>query len=112
VESRQTNYRIYEIGGEAVNKSTPEYIRAREEIAKKLCNELDHEYWYKSDKISKETYRKNADSILEIKGIAILADDQTPPKENFPYILKDTSLAYWDRGQLDTINAGFKKVVE
>ena len=94
-----------------MNKSTPEYMRVREEIGKYFCELLGFK-WEWIGETDKERHREQADSILEIKGVAILADDQTPPKENFPYILKDTSLAYWDRGQLDTINAGFKKVVE
>ena len=96
-----------------MNKSTPEYKRVREEIAKKLCNELDHEYWYKSDKISKETYRKNADSILEIKGIGIIADNQDLPQAKF---YKDwggeSGKAGYKFAQSEMLKANFKKLVE
>ena len=95
-----------------MNKSTPEYKRVREEIAKKLCNELDREYWYKSDKISKETYRKNADSILEIKGIGIISDNQKLPEPIFSYPLKEASRAYYDVGQDRMVQANFKRLVE
>ena len=50
-----------------MNKSSPEYIRVREEIAKKYCGH--------NSKIGMIL----ADRILAIKGIAIIADDQSLP---------------------------------
>jgi hypothetical protein len=50
-----------------MNKQSPEYIRVREEIAKKYCGH--------NSKIGFIL----ADRILEIKGIAILADEQELP---------------------------------
>ena len=95
-----------------MNKSTPEYIRVREEIAKQLydwnnltksydCVEFGHinsnpEYW-----------RENADSILLIKGIAIVADDQSLPT------LDDTLDSFPQSEMRDRmIKVNFKKVVE
>ena len=50
-----------------MNKSSPEYIRVREEIAKKYCGH--------NSKIGFIL----ADRILAIKGVAIIADDQSLP---------------------------------
>ena len=51
-----------------MNKSSPEYLRVREEIAKKYCGH--------NSKIGMIL----ADRILAIKGIAILADKQQLPE--------------------------------
>ena len=51
-----------------MNKSSPEYIRVREEIAKKYCGH--------NSKIGFIL----ADRILAIQGLAILADDQSLPE--------------------------------
>ena len=59
-----------------MNKSSPEYIRVREEIAKYLSNTVDSDdyvYWDNLNKLGKGNYLAFADSILSIKGIAILA---------------------------------------
>jgi hypothetical protein len=67
-----------------MDTSTPEYKRVREEIARTLyiLHPVDrayniHEKWETLTEDSfKESFRKQADSILSIKGVAILADDQ------------------------------------
>ena len=51
-----------------MNKFSPEYIRVREEIAKKYCGH--------NSKIGFIL----ADRILAMKGVAILADEQDLPK--------------------------------
>ena len=51
-----------------MNKSTPEYIRVRTEIAKKYCGH--------NSKIGFIL----ADRILAIQGLVILADDQSLPE--------------------------------
>jgi hypothetical protein len=69
-----------------MNKQSPEYIRVREEFAKKLAS-FDNWNWEGLDKETvrfnqgntQQTYLGRADSILEIKGIAVLADEQELP---------------------------------
>jgi hypothetical protein len=91
-----------------MNKSSPEYIRVREKIAKVIEPQLgtDCPADYKCHSI----YQKDltfyhqcalclADSILEIKGIAILSDDQILPDVRFTSNYKDKIKS-------------FKKVVE
>jgi hypothetical protein len=91
-----------------VNKSSPEYIRVREEIAQFL-HKIEREAYPSAElpvifeNLSKEMqadFYSEVDSILSIKGIAILSDNQTLP--NF-----DSTSA-----QSDMLNANFKKVVE
>ena len=80
------------------NKQSPEYIRVREEIAKELFHQtyqftLESEVtknkknrvwafhsWDEMGKGNREAWRKFADPILSIKGIAIEADDQELPE--------------------------------
>jgi hypothetical protein len=87
-------------------KSSPEYLRVRRKLVKKLCEEFDHENWRTLGKISKATYREIADSILAIQGIAILADNQELP----PNLVERWS-GITD-SQQDLLDASFKKVVE
>jgi hypothetical protein len=64
-----------------LNKQSPEYIRVREIIAKFLCTDVIAEFkWEWLGETDKERHRKQADFILSIKGIGIIADDQTIPK--------------------------------
>ena len=76
-----------------MNKSTPEYIRVREEIAKKYCGH--------NSKIGFIL----ADRILSIKGIAILADEQNLPEPCF------CPADYCNKQQVEMLNADFRKVV-
>jgi hypothetical protein len=100
-----------------MNKQSPEYIRVREEIAKKLYEQdgfIVEWYWKTSN--YQEIYLKRADYILEIKGIAVLADDQKPPN-NFVDTYDSAEMdgirqGSYDRGQEDMLNAGFVKVVK
>ena len=78
-----------------MNKSTPEYIRVREEIAKKYCGH--------NSKIGFIL----ADRILAIKGVAILADKQQLP-EHYDGIYT----GYEEAVQRDMLKVNFKKVVE
>ena len=78
-----------------MNKQTPEYIRVREEIAKKIfrihnqinpdkeLDKLAEKMWANTSDEGLSYYIGKADSILEIEGIAILADSQAP-QANFP----------------------------
>jgi len=74
-----------------VNKSSPEYIRVREQIAKKIFNQSiendgnPNDLWEAiADK--KKRYAQ-ADSILEIKGLAIMSDNQDLP--DTPHFYKE-----------------------
>jgi hypothetical protein len=94
-----------------MNKQSPEYIRVREEIASKLFEQdgfIVEWYWKNSDK--REIYLQRADSILEIKGIGILADNQDLPKygenDNAGY----TFLRGYTVGQESLIRTNFRKV--
>ena len=78
-----------------MNKSSPEYLRVREEIAKKYCGH--------NSKIGMIL----ADRILAIKGIAIIADDQKLP-EHYDGIYT----GYEEAVQKDMLKYNFKKVVE
>ena len=106
-----------------MNKQTPEYIRVREEIAKKIfrihnqinpdkeLDKLAEKMWANTSDEGLSYYIGKADSILEIEGIAILADSQALPhgltsRLNLPdlehYLYADSALN----------RANFKKVVE
>ena len=76
------------------NKSSPEYKRVRTEIAKKYCGH--------NSKIGFIL----ADRILEIKGLAILCDDQSVPEPCF------CPADYANKQQVEMLNAGFVKVVK
>jgi hypothetical protein len=107
-----------------MNKSTPEYIRVRTEIAKKLFEQtyqftLESEVtknkmqrvwafssWNEMKEGNKDAWRKFADSILEIEGIAILADDQSLPEPCF------CPADYCNKQQVEMLKSNFKKVVE
>ena len=99
-----------------MNKQSPEYIRVREEIAKKRCEPCLFRSQYRgciahTDIKNCETSQTFADSILEIKGIGIIADNQDEPTNEFN---KETQSLSWDivnDAYLAMINAGFKKVV-
>ena len=74
-----------------MNTQSPEYKRVREEIAKELCMQsslvsdlTEYQkcaYWEGIHETWRKKYRKRADSILTIKGIVILADNQSAPTE-------------------------------
>lgn len=69
-----------------MDKTKIEYTRVREEIAKQLANPNCtpvqqsfiwngiHNYW-------KNIYLEKADTILEIKGIAVISDNQNLPEK-------------------------------
>ena len=83
-----------------MNKSTPEYIRVREEIAKKYCGH--------NSKIGMIL----ADRILAIKGIAIIADDQNLPINTENDICNTSPKRVCDDTMKTMIETNFKKVVE
>jgi hypothetical protein len=83
-----------------MNKSSPEYIRVREEIAKKYCGH--------NSKIGFIL----ADRILEIKGISILCDDQTLPTKNYTKEPKIFNGEYATADEVNMLKSNFKKVVE
>ena len=105
-----------------MNKSAPEYIKVREQIAKMLFDDFIKDYpidgigsWETISEKRKEKHLIHADSILEIKGIAILADSQTLP--DYPA----SNLQDYDADEVDNkclttqikmLGANFKKVVE
>ena len=108
-----------------MNKQSPEYLRVREEIAKELFHQtyqftLDSEVtknkmnriwafhsWDEMGEGNKDAWRKFADPILAIKGIAILADKQQLP-EHYDGIYT----GYEEAVQRDMLKYNFKKVVE
>jgi hypothetical protein len=94
-----------------MNKQSPEYIRVREEIAKKLT--LDGmklprgetwESWCKDFPATTDHNYQIADSLLEIKGIGIIADNQDKPINHWG---NDYGIA-----QHDMEVVGFKRLVE
>jgi len=92
-----------------MNKQSPEYIRVREEIAKKRCEPCLFRSQYRgciahTDIKNCETSQTFADSILEIKGIGIIADNQDKPINHWG---NDYGIA-----QHDMEVVGFKKLVE
>ena len=108
-----------------MNKTTPEYKRVREEIAKQLfvigSNLPEYkaiEIWERNNPNHaviddwRNAEREYADAILEIKGIAILNDNQKLPEPIFSYPLKEASRAYYDVGQDRMVQANFKRLVE
>jgi hypothetical protein len=111
-----------------MNKSSPEYIRVRNEIAKMLCDkdnpilseppnyEQPNSFWDKqASEVYKQIYRNVADSILAIKGLAILADDQSLPDypaNNLGNYSTDEVDNKCLTTQIKMQEAGFKNVVE
>ena len=121
-----------------MNKSTPEYIRVREEIAINLWANDDEVTFKEAEKMWKlcqedskrghhgdctkepnscavctiNKFLQRADSILEIKGIGIISDNQRLPEPIFSYPLKEASRAYYDVGQDRMVQANFKRLVE
>jgi hypothetical protein len=98
-----------------MNKSSPEYIRVREEVLKKLYEiaiNPDARQFFPYDKY-KDAWLEKADSILEIKGLAILCDDQ-----ELPHFFVASNGKGFSAYELDTnttkeiLNAGFVKVVK
>jgi len=95
-----------------------EYERVRGEIARMLCDKQNpimseppdwaYSFWdKKASDVCKDIYRRVADQILSIKGIAILSDDQSYPpipRQDIVHIImeRDTMLR----------EAGFVKVVK
>jgi hypothetical protein len=104
-----------------INKSIPEYVRVREEIAKELCmqsslaSELTEyqkcAYWEGIHETWREKYRKIADSILTIKGIAVLADEQKLPPALYSNKENVQSSFVEEAVKQDMLSANFKKVV-
>jgi hypothetical protein len=98
-----------------MNKSTPEYIRVREEIAQWLSmrfvygrdNEFNPLNFGGLNENEQKQALRDADSILAIKGIAILADKQQLP-EHYDGIYT----GYEEAVQRDMLKVNFKKVVE
>jgi hypothetical protein len=102
-----------------MNKSSPEYIRVREELAKKIFNmsienDSNPEDLWEAIADKKKRFAQ-ADSILAIKGIAIIADDQNLP--DYPA----NGLDIYSPMEVDNkcrtfggkiLRANFKKVVE
>ena len=92
-----------------MNKQSPEYIRVREEIAKKRCEPCLFRSQYRgciahTDIKNCETSQTFADSILAIKGIGIIADNQDKPINHWG---NDYGIA-----QHDMEVVGFKRLVE
>jgi hypothetical protein len=102
-----------------MNKQSPEYIRVREEIAKKFYQvhrgivntEKARNLFSREDELNQAFYLLLADSILEIKGIAILADSQTYGEVPHLINLSHPYSAY-TQAQSDMLKSNFKKVVE
>ena len=96
-----------------MNKTTPEYIRVREEIGKYFCELLGFK-WEWIGETDKERHREQADSILEIKGVAILADEQELPH----FFIAPSGRGGFSAYELDKpttdemLKSNFKKVVE
>ena len=106
-----------------MNKQTPEYIRVREEIAMIIHKEEYELYpnhveinnkWETLDKDVKKDFLHEADSILEIKELAIIDDNQDLPSE--PEFYKDwggdSGRDGYRKSQKDMLKSNFKKVVE
>ena len=101
-----------------MNKQSPEYIRVREEIAKKRCEPCLFRSQYRgciahTDIKNCETSQTFADSILAIKGIGIIADNQDLPQAKF---YKDwggeSGKAGYKFAQSEMLKANFKRLVE
>ena len=103
-----------------MDKQSPEYIRIREIIAKnltldgmKLPRGETWESWCKDFPATTSHNYQIADSILEIKGIGIIADNQDLPQAKF---YKDwggeSGKAGYKFAQSEMLKANFKKLVE
>lgn len=98
-----------------MDTSSPEYLRAREEIAKWLAmrfvygrdNEFNPLNFGGLNDNEKKQVLNDAALILTIKGIAIIADDQELP-EHYDGIYT----GYEEAVQKDMLKYNFKKVVE
>ena len=88
------------------NKQSPEYIRVRTKIVKTIKESLDHY------QITNQMCSILADSILEIKGLAILSDEQNKP-ELPDYYYKEPSIYFSGCASMANkmLAENFKKVV-
>jgi hypothetical protein len=82
---------------------SPEYLRVRKEIARIIA---DNQVTFFTD------CQNLADSILEIKGIAIIADDQTKPAKTFFEPSGEEQAWYYHQGQEEMLKSNFKKVID
>ena len=103
-----------------MNKQSPEYIRVREEIAKKRCEPCLFRSQYRgciahTDIKNCETSQTFADSILEIKGIVVISNNQKEPEalpDPHPEWNKGLRFMTWNDCWEATQNEHFKRLVE
>ena len=92
-----------------MNKDSKEYQRIREEIALFLSELPDWE-WNDLTREEKEEWYYDADLLLSIKGLAILAGDQSLPRNRYGDYHEHRGV--YAEAQRDMERAGFRKVIE
>jgi hypothetical protein len=65
--------------------------------------------WEDEPEVVKDQYRIQADSILSIKGLAILSDDQSLPTP-LNILYPDILITARESGQQDMLKAGFRRI--
>jgi len=102
-----------------LNKQSPEYIRIREIIAKnltldgmKLPRGETWESWCKDFPATTSHNYQIADSILEIKGIGIISDNQDLPRCDQDKYDSEHYYVGWNSAIKDVEESNFKRLVE